>query len=416
MNLDEIIFKFINKDLSHSVFDLFFPIWTDIQKQPFFLYIILPVFLFYLIQKGKWRTLRILILTTLVIFFTDNLNHFLIKPIFKRERPEAFVLRIKNQSQSSFPSSHAADAFAAAVFLSLFYPRKKWIFLTLAVISGVARIYCGVHWPSDILVGAIIGSILGILFYRTTRIKKINWLFFFIFIIFTYPSFAKDPTNGKPLFPWIWEDQLIPTIYSSVDSTGLKILGTGAVSTLAINFYDHKIYDYNQDHPILFGKEDASNIGKLGNGTLGIGIAVTQFVLDQNNGLKHLRGLILGSVSHITLSYIFQRPRPNNQSDFLPYDSSFPSGHTTSAFVTAGSLAYAYGWKGGLPAYLIAGAISISRIREERHWASDIISGVVLGSFWARASYNVKDLDETSFHFAPVPVFDGMMISATKNF
>lgn len=414
MNIDQLLFKFINQDLTNPVFDFFFPLWTDIQKHPIFFFLIIPALLFFILKKRDWRLLRVVLLCTTATWATDNINHFFIKPMFNKERPKATILRVTEQKNSSFPSSHAADAFAVAVLLSLFYRNKKIIFLTLAGLSAFARIYCGVHFPSDVLAGAMFGTMMAFMFYQLARIKKLAPLFLLAIIAST--SYAEDPTAGKPLLPWVWNDQLKPTIKKSVDSDGLKILGAGAATSLAVRPYDEAILEYNREHPILFGEEDAHYMAKVGNGSIGVGIAAAQLFFDQKNGLKHARAILLTTVSHMSLAYVVQRERPGNKTDFLPYPSSFPSGHTSSAFATAGSLAYAYGWKVGVPAYTLASAIGIARIRDERHWSSDIVAGAFLGAFWARASYNADSTDAESFTYVPVPVYDGVMISAMKSF
>ncbi|MEN0057208.1 MAG: phosphatase PAP2 family protein, partial [Bdellovibrio sp.] len=76
-----------------------------------------------------------------------------------------------------------------------------------------------------------------------------------------------------------------------------------------------------------------------------------------------------------------QRERPSGR-DHL----SFPSGHGSSAFATATSLAYSYGYKVGIPAYALAGFVAASRVNENIHWLSDVVAGAALGIFWGRAS------------------------------
>ena len=61
-------------------------------------------------------------------------------------------------SHNSMPSSHAANWFAATMVLFLFYRRSLWFMLPLALGVSFSRIYNGVHYPSDVLAGAIIGA------------------------------------------------------------------------------------------------------------------------------------------------------------------------------------------------------------------------------------------------------------------
>ena len=103
--------------------------------------------------------------------------------------------------------------------------------------------------------------------------------------------------------------------------------------------------------------------------------------VDQKNGLKHGRALILTATSHITLAFIARRERPPGRDNYLPFASSWPSGHASSAFATAESLAYAYGWWVGVPANAVAIAIAAGRVSENAHWLSDVVAGAALGIF-----------------------------------
>ncbi len=68
----------------------------------------------------------------------------------------------------SFPSGHSAGSFAAAVALSAFYPRDAPLLLGVATSVGVSRVYLGHHFPSDVVAGAGLGSVIGGL---------VGWLF-----------------------------------------------------------------------------------------------------------------------------------------------------------------------------------------------------------------------------------------------
>ena len=57
----------------------------------------------------------------------------------------------------SFPSGHAANNLAVATVCLLFYPRRGWIYLPIALLIAYSRIYTGAHWPLDVLTGMFLG-------------------------------------------------------------------------------------------------------------------------------------------------------------------------------------------------------------------------------------------------------------------
>jgi undecaprenyl-diphosphatase len=94
-------------------------------------------------------------------FLTWGISEFILKPVVDRARPfevesSLTVIDAKPVSRS-FPSGHAAMAFAYAVGGARMIPGSAWVWWPLAVIVAVSRVYVGVHWPSDIIGGAAIG-------------------------------------------------------------------------------------------------------------------------------------------------------------------------------------------------------------------------------------------------------------------
>ena len=79
-----------------------------------------------------------------------------------RERPcvalEDVRLVMGMKSSLSFPSAHAANIFGAATALTMFYRRWAGAFFAVAVCVGYSRVYVGVHYPSDVLGGAVLGT------------------------------------------------------------------------------------------------------------------------------------------------------------------------------------------------------------------------------------------------------------------
>jgi membrane-associated phospholipid phosphatase len=79
------------------------------------------------------------------------------------------------------------------------------------------------------------------------------------------------------------------------------------------------------------------------------------------------------------------RERPNGENN-----QSFPSGHASNAFVLATVAERHYGWKLGLPAYVIAGVVGASRIQQDKHYVSDVVAGATLGYIVGRTVVRVN--------------------------
>ena len=97
----------------------------------------------------------------------------IIKPLVMRTRPylmvEGLELIIAPQSSFSFPSGHAASSFVCAYLLTRAFGKKgAWAYLPAALIA-LSRIYVGVHYPSDVLAGMLLGTVVGVLVWRIVR-------------------------------------------------------------------------------------------------------------------------------------------------------------------------------------------------------------------------------------------------------
>ncbi|MGN0985373.1 MAG: phosphatase PAP2 family protein [Candidatus Enterenecus sp.] len=91
-----------------------------------------------------------------------------IKPLVSRARPwvvmEGFETLLTSSDPNSFPSGHTCAAFAFAAALCVAAP-KRWMkgaAVAAAVLMGLSRLYVGVHFPSDVLAGAFIGTLCGL--------------------------------------------------------------------------------------------------------------------------------------------------------------------------------------------------------------------------------------------------------------
>lgn len=96
-----------------------------------------------------------------------------LKPLVGRIRPcdvnAAIALLVPRPGDASFPSGHTASSFAAALALADAGDRLWIPALALAFAMGLSRLYLYVHWPSDVLGGALLGALLGIAGSRLSR-------------------------------------------------------------------------------------------------------------------------------------------------------------------------------------------------------------------------------------------------------
>ena len=171
LQLDRYLFHFVNHDLANPFFDLIMPY----LRNPKF-WIPLYVFIIgFCIWKYKKQGMLIIIFLVLCAGFADRTSAGVIKPLIKRLRPcrdpivsQTDMERVKCGSGYSFPSTHATDHFAMTFFLIiLFYQRWKWIWFWGILWAGVisfAQVYVGVHFPIDVIGGAIYGIMTGCLF------------------------------------------------------------------------------------------------------------------------------------------------------------------------------------------------------------------------------------------------------------
>lgn len=115
---------------------------------------------------GATRGRALIIFLPVFIYLTLFIN-FIIKVILQRQRPlnDDPSLRplVGVPSSKSFPSSHAAMSFVAAIVLTFFYPLLFVLFFGLASLMSWSRVYVGVHYPSDVLAGTVVGLAAGAL-------------------------------------------------------------------------------------------------------------------------------------------------------------------------------------------------------------------------------------------------------------
>ena len=163
-SLDLTVFYFFNHTISTGFLDKFFSTITSVNNWYIAYLILLGIAFFKGGTRGKIAVLTLILL----IVVTDQTGYRLLKEFFERIRPcnalPDVITPVGCPGGYSFPSNHALNNFAAAVFLLRIFPKYKWIFLITATLVSISRVYLGVHYPSDVLGGAVIGSLFGYVF------------------------------------------------------------------------------------------------------------------------------------------------------------------------------------------------------------------------------------------------------------
>ncbi len=163
-------------------YDQFARTWVVSHRLPVF---DLPMWILSAIGRGGlvWLVLavvlavwkrrpRILMSMALAVVLATALTDHLIKPLVARERPflrtPAVLVIGSRPDDASFPSGHAANAFAGAAVLSAIGAAFWWAW-ALAVAIAYSRVYVGVHYPLDVCGGALIGVLCGLFVLRLER-------------------------------------------------------------------------------------------------------------------------------------------------------------------------------------------------------------------------------------------------------
>lgn len=120
------------------------------------------------INTNKFFMYGILLLMSLIISFL--LSDIILKNIFQRPRPFVdyqFDLIINPPGGYSMPSGHSATSFASAFII--YKANKKWgiIAILIAIMIAFSRLYLTVHYPTDVIVGAVIGCLCSYIIYLT---------------------------------------------------------------------------------------------------------------------------------------------------------------------------------------------------------------------------------------------------------
>ena len=166
-NVEQSIFYFFNHTIANPVCDSIIEFFMKIPGQ-YVLVLIFAIALF----AGK-RHLKITALTALSAYTIARYSYKLIKELVQRPRPfhvmDNVRLVIGPHGGYSFPSGHATTSFCLAAVIAMRYPKLSYPAFIIATLVALSRPYVGVHHPSDILVGSLLGMFIGFIVTRTVN-------------------------------------------------------------------------------------------------------------------------------------------------------------------------------------------------------------------------------------------------------
>ncbi len=169
MNINFYLFQYINGFAGKWV-------WLDVLGIFFARYFgyILALSLFLFLLKD-WRKYRLMLIYgfSAAIFARFGITE-LIRWFWPRPRPFAenhVNLLLDHLNQAAFPSGHAAFFFALSTVVYFYNKKTGYLFFIASFLICFARVFCGIHWPCDILAGALVGIFSGWLILKIFRKK-----------------------------------------------------------------------------------------------------------------------------------------------------------------------------------------------------------------------------------------------------
>lgn len=166
---DQELFLLLNTVYTHPYLDAIYPWFREGNTwMPLYLFIIVLA-----LVNFKQKAFAFILFAVVTVVLTDQISSSLIKPFFERPRPcrdpilmnQIRLLLNGCSGGYSFTSSHATNHFGFAIYIFLtlgnIIGKWKYAFLVWAAAIAYGQVYVGVHYPLDIILGALLGSLIG---------------------------------------------------------------------------------------------------------------------------------------------------------------------------------------------------------------------------------------------------------------
>jgi undecaprenyl-diphosphatase len=155
---------------------IFFFSFFSLKGNAIFVWILVIIIALFLEEKKhpgiSKNDKKFIIVFTLSFLTTAFLVNYPLKNFFHRPRPNQLI-STTCPTDFSFPSGHAATAFAAATVLTFFDKKRRFFYSTIAFLIAYSRIYLGCHYFLDVLAGGVVGIIISkIILSIITNLKK----------------------------------------------------------------------------------------------------------------------------------------------------------------------------------------------------------------------------------------------------
>ena len=176
IELDGNVLLWIQEYLRNDFLNVIMKIITSLGDAGFVWILFAVIMLFFK------KTRKVGIMVGMALIGSIIFNNLILKNLFQRTRPYEVVEGLKNligkQSDFSFPSGHTGSSIAAGIVMFKELPKRFGIpALILGILISFSRLYAGVHYPTDVIVGAIMGAVsalLSIKLYNLIANRKLD--------------------------------------------------------------------------------------------------------------------------------------------------------------------------------------------------------------------------------------------------